>query len=68
MKFDMTGGKRAVYLVSLYGVGVEDFYYFHYYKDAKEMFNRLKGANHKKGTIISVYDLIHDLRKDFARA
>lgn len=68
MKFDRTNGKNAVYIVTLYGETVADYYYYHYLKDAKNLFNRLKEGNHEKGTIISIYDLINDTRKEFFKA
>lgn len=67
MKFDYTNGKKARYMTSAYGWNIEDHYYFHYYRDAKAMLAKLvKEAD--PDTIVSVYDIGADVRKDFVRA
>lgn len=67
MRFDYTKGQEARYMTSVYGVNVEDHYYYHIYKEAKAAFDRLKGLEHEPGTSISVYDLKNDVKKEFAR-
>lgn len=69
MKFDRTKGKKARYLVSVYGWNVEDRYYYHYYREAKALFNEIKGkrTTSGNGNVVSVYDIEKDVRKDFAR-
>lgn len=66
MRFDHTKGKTARYVVTLYGWNVEDHSYFHYYKEAKSLFDRLKG-HQDCGTVLSIYDLSKDVRKDFIK-
>ena len=67
MKFDYTKGKSAKYMVSLYGWNVQDRYYFHYMKEAKDTFEQIKANHLKAGLIASIYDLKTDERKAFAR-
>lgn len=66
MRFDHTRGKTAKYVVNLYAWNVEDHSYFHYYKEAKALFDRLK-KKQDNGTTLSIYDLQKDERKAFAR-
>ena len=66
MRFDNTNGKKARYIVSLYGWNVDDRHYYHYYKDAKEMFEKIK-VRAKDGCAASIYDLEKDERKAFAK-
>lgn len=64
MRFDYTKGQKARYIVSVYwgDMIVEDHYYFHYYKEAEAMFDKLK-SDAKEGTHISLYDMVKDIRK-----
>lgn len=65
MRFDRTKGMKARYIVTLYGWNVQDHYYFHYLKEAKELFGKLNNGKHDKGTIISLSDLVKDKRLAF---
>lgn len=65
MRFDHTEGKKAKYMVSLYGWNVHDVYYYHYGREAKAAFEALKGKPNKPGTVISIYDMVTDTRKAF---
>ena len=67
MRFDRTGGLKERYILSVYGQGVEDHYYYHYFKDADKMFDNLLRTPHENGTIISIYDLQKDVRKALHR-
>lgn len=67
MIFDRTNGKEAKYMVTLYGWNVNDGYYFHYMKDAKETFEKLKSEYLAEGLVVSIYDLKEDKRKAFAK-
>lgn len=67
MRFFQTKGKSAKYVLSIYGPHIEDHIYYHYYNDAKMRFNSLVEERHEKETIISIYDLDKDIRKDFIR-
>ena len=65
MKFDYTKGNVAKYIVSVYNWNLNDHYYFHYYNDAKKMFNELSSKKFDEGTSISISDIVKDIRKDF---
>ena len=65
MRFDYTHGNGAKYIVTLYGCNVEDHYYLDTYKDAKRLFERIKGGKHEKGTALSLSDIVKDHRKEF---
>ena len=65
MKFDYTKGQTARYMVSVYRELVSDQYYFHYYADAKKLFDDI--VKKEKGAIISIYDMIYDIRKNFIK-
>ena len=65
MTFDYTHGADEKYLVLVTAWNVVDRYYFHSYREAKAMFNRLLDSKCDK-LIVSVYDLKKDIRKDFA--
>ena len=67
MRFDYTKGKSKKYVVTAYAWNVQDHYYFHYLKDAKEMLEKLKSHQWEKGTILSITDMIKDQRKAFVR-
>lgn len=67
MNFDYTHGEDAKYLVLVTAWNVVDRYYFHSYREAKGMFNRLLDGKYGGGAIISVYDMKKDVRKDFAK-
>lgn len=68
MRFDYTKGQSAKYLVSVYYGMLEDHYYFHYYKDAKKLFEDLKSKKEDLGgASVSINDLEKDIRKDYAR-
>ena len=67
MRFDCTNGKTARYIVSVYNWNIDDHSYYHYYKDAKILFDKLKARDFENGTVISIYDLIKDQRKEFIR-
>lgn len=66
MRFDYTKGKSARYLVSLHGWDVVDRYYFHYFKEAKDLFEQVKANQLKEGHKVSIYDLKTDELKAFA--
>ena len=66
MKIDYTKGKEPKYLVSIYGWDIEDSYYFHYYEDAKQLFESIRKHEHE-GAAVSLYDLKKDVRRAFAR-
>ena len=69
MRFDYCKGKSAKYVVSVYYEIVEDHYYFHYYKEAKDFFERLKSNNTQGVTrTIKVSDLTKDITKDFYKS
>lgn len=67
MRFDYCKGKSAKYVVSVYYKMVDDHYYFHYYKEAKDFFERLKNNTKTKevARTIKVSDLEKDITKDF---
>ena len=65
MKFNYTHGNEAKYMVSVYGWNISDYYYCHEYKQAKELFNKLKEL--VKDASISIYDIKKDIRKEFAK-
>ena len=67
MKFDYTNGKTAKYGVTVYSWNVNDINYFHYLKDAKAFFEKLKNKEYEPDTIISIYDLKKDIRKSYMR-
>lgn len=67
MRFDHTKGQKAKYLVSLHWETGYDLFYYHYYKDAKAKFDRLKAAEPREARSISLYDMVKDVRKEFAR-
>ena len=67
MKFDCTHGKKAKYLVSLYGWNVEDKWYCNTYGEAKRIFNEIKSVYQSSGTILSLTDMVKDIRKEFVR-
>ena len=68
MTFDYSKGYEPRYMVSLYGETLEDHYYSRTYTEAKEIFKRLQEKPWvKAGTIISLYDMTHDIRKEFYR-
>ena len=66
MRFDYTKGKEPRYMVSSHRELTDDHCYFHYYKEAAEMFEKLK-TSETHGTSISLYDLKLDVRKAYAR-
>lgn len=65
MKIDRTEGLEAKWLVSINRWNVDDFYYFHYYKDAKTLFD--DAVIKEKGATISIWDMKKDTRKDYTR-
>lgn len=69
MKFDFTKGQPAKYMVSIYEPdGSHDKLYYHYFREAKRKVNWLKeNESYEKGTIISLYDMQKDARKEFVR-
>ena len=66
MRFDHTKGQKAKYLVSEHWETGYDQYYFHYYANAKDLYDRLK-AKALTGTSISLWDMSKDVRKEFTR-
>ena len=54
-------------MVTIYRGFVNDHFYYHYYKQAKDFFEGIKNGGIEVGNTISVYDLSKDIRKDFAR-
>lgn len=67
MRFDRTQGKEARYLVGVYGWNVQDYYYYHEYREAKAMFEQLKAHKWAKGTALHITDMKRDVRKDYVR-
>ena len=67
MRFDYTQGRPAKYLVSVYAFNVHDLYFYADYKAAKAGFNELGKTPHDRGTVLSLYDLKNDVRKEFTR-
>jgi NifB/MoaA-like Fe-S oxidoreductase len=67
MKFDYTHGKTAKYMVSVHGWNVNDQYYYGDYKSAKEMFSRMVDRR-LDGVSVSLWDMVKDIRKEFAKA
>ena len=67
MKFDFTKGKSAKYMVSIYMPdGCHDQLYYHYYREAKTKLDKLSTCGHyERGTVISLYDIKNDIRKDY---
>lgn len=66
MRVDCTKGQDAKYMVSIHRESGDDFYYFHYFKKAKELFDSAK-TREAEGTSISLYDMKKDIRKEYAR-
>ena len=66
MRFDYTKGQVAKYMVSIHRESGDDFYYFHYFKGAKELFDSAK-TREAEGTSLSLYDMKKDIRKEYAR-
>lgn len=64
MKIDRTGGKEARYMVSIYRWNVSDYYYFNSYREAKNLYDKIKDT--EQG-IISLYDIKKDIRKEYTR-
>ena len=64
MKYDFTHGKTAQYQVGCYGEMIDYPMFFHYYKDAKDCFNR-QITSGSKWVAVSLYDMKKDVRKDF---
>ena len=67
MRFDYTQGKKAKYIVSVHSWNVSDHYYCNCYKQAKELFDKLRENKEFKGRTVSVYDLKNDIQKNFAK-
>ena len=53
-------------MVSIHRESGDDFYYFHYFKKAKELFDSAK-TKEAEGTSISLYDMKKDIRKEYVR-
>lgn len=66
MRFDCTKGQDAKYMVSIHRWNGEDFYYFHFYKGAKEFINSAKNRE-EEGTSLSIWDMKKDIRKEYVR-
>lgn len=64
MRFDMTQGKSPRYMVSIYRWNVSDYYYFNTYREAKNLYDKVKDT--EQG-IISLYDIKNDIRKEYTR-
>lgn len=67
MRFDYTKGKEAKYLVGIHGENFGDQYYFHYYKEAKAMFDKMKENHRGSGVALNLYDMTNDVRKAFLK-
>lgn len=67
MVFDHTKGERAMYMVSVYRWNVQDRHFYSNYREAKAFFNALKEEDHEKGTVISLYNVPKDIRKEFVK-
>lgn len=58
----------AKYGVTVYGWNINDIYYFENHRKAKKFFGSIIGSRKwDKGTIISIYDLVNDVKKDWIR-
>ena len=66
MRFDYTKGKAPRYMVQVYRGFNNDQYYLHEYKEAKELYEKLK-KEERKDTYISIYDTVKDIRKAFTK-
>lgn len=71
MRFCHTNGKDGRYLVAIHYNVFSDYHYYHYYREAKKKFDELKAsgdAGHAmKGTALSLYDMVKDVRKEYAK-
>ena len=67
MRFDNTEGKNPKYMVTVYGWSIEDHYYYAEYRRALNMFKKLRDSV-PGGTSVSLYDMVKDVRKEYARA
>ena len=67
MRFDFTKGKEPRYLVQVYAEWGNDQFYYYYFKEAMEKFRKLKEKEWGIGTIITVYDMVKDIRKEYVR-
>lgn len=73
MKFYITSEESAKYIVTEYSSTVEDHWYYPSYREALEKYNkiidRLTGyiPDLTRGTVVSIYDLKKDVRKNFHR-
>ena len=67
MRFDYSKGKEARYLVAIHYETTDDYYFFHYYADAKLLFKNCKENNGAKIRTLVLSDLKLDVRKDFFR-
>lgn len=69
MTFDYTKGQQAKYVVTIHHSNgfTTDRCLYHSFREAKEKFNKLKENESFKGTAISLYDFVNDIRKDFAK-
>ena len=66
MRFDRTGGKRALYVVGEHWFNGDDLFYYHEYASAKDEFDRLC-ERRKKGVSVTMYDLENGARKAYRR-
>ena len=60
--------KEPRYMVSIYRWSVSDAHYYRYYRDAKRFYDDQIKSEHDEGTVISLYDIQKDVRKEFYRA
>jgi len=67
MVFDYTKGKKVVYVVMVYYRDYIDMRYFHYYREAKESFEKLCSRTNEETISISLYDMKKDYRKEYKR-
>lgn len=71
MTINHTDGMTDVYMVTIYGHGIEDHHIYHYLKEAKHKFEMVKYdmkerfSDYQPGTIVSIYDMKKDKRLAF---
>ena len=63
MRFDYTKGMTPKYMVSIHRWNGSDYNYFHYFREALDLFEKLKTRIHDDQTTIRLYDLDRDIVK-----
>lgn len=67
MNFDYTKGKSPRYMVFVYRGFTNDRYFVHDYSTAKKLFDELKAQEAGSDSVVSIYDVEKDIRKEFAK-